>query len=287
MLTPKILIRICFNMDHSDFNFGPITRQLLSRAEWYGKDDFPAFQEWADELEMLLQFANSLGQFQRYFPRRLKQEEKRDETLSEVRAALFFERNGFKVCEWEPPGASGKRGDLLIKAGCHRRVFVEVKSPGWQGELTPEEHKAGRKCLDKYIDGDGRSVAGWKALRHSISKAYEKFESNKRNLLFVADDLFIPLIRESDGAPGLQTEIALRARSDIYDGKPGYFTTRDYELLGGVLLFSAQLSNGRILYRGRYFENPCATRKAKLPKRMTKLNVDIMLPKKRRNFHKD
>ena len=65
-------------------NFGPLASSLLSPLPW--KDDYPSSQEWADELERLLSFADSQGQLKAFIPRiGTELANQRDEALNELR----------------------------------------------------------------------------------------------------------------------------------------------------------------------------------------------------------
>jgi hypothetical protein len=46
-------------------------------------------------------------------------------------------------------------GEYLIDTPEGQHVFVEVKSPGWEGELSDEERTAGRAKQPKYQQEEG------------------------------------------------------------------------------------------------------------------------------------
>jgi hypothetical protein len=48
---------------HGNIGLGPLTSNLLYPFPW--KDDYPVWQEWADELEHLLSFADETAQIHR------------------------------------------------------------------------------------------------------------------------------------------------------------------------------------------------------------------------------
>lgn len=56
---------------------------------------------------------------------------------------------------WEPLGNDGARGEYSVAHEGEDSIFVEVKSPGWEGELGLEERLAGRTKKPKYIVGEG------------------------------------------------------------------------------------------------------------------------------------
>src|SRR5260370_39786610 len=78
---------------------------------------------------------------------------------------------GFRVVQWEPAGYGATKGEYRVSLPDSPDVFIEVKQPGWQGELMPRrnaERKAQsdeakkrlqtRKNQDKYINGEGGAV---------------------------------------------------------------------------------------------------------------------------------
>ena len=74
------------------------------------------------------------------------------------RVAFFFHRIGFQILQWEPEAVKGRPGDLEIRWRDTEPIFVEVKGPGWKGELTADEIKVGRSDRPKHVDGEGRAV---------------------------------------------------------------------------------------------------------------------------------
>ena len=88
-------------------------------------------------------------------------------------------------------GRDRNKGEYLIQGPSGKNTFVEVKSPGWEGELSDEERKGGRLRQEKYLAFEGRPVAPWKAIQFAADKAYKKFATDIPNLLIVADDLFL------------------------------------------------------------------------------------------------
>jgi hypothetical protein len=187
----------------------------------------------------------------------------------ELRVAFYLEANGFRVVEWSPQGVGGHLGEFAVEGASRRRVFVEVKSPGWEGELSDEERRGGRKAQPKYIDLEGRSVAPWRKVRYEVEKAYRKFHPHIPNLLVIADDLFVSL------EDGTDLHIGQALYSDS-KAEPGYFTDARYERLGGVGVF--WVKSGRIWlseyrrshpdYQMRLFLNPNALSATALPSEM-------------------
>src|SRR5436190_1831034 len=109
---------------------GPVARRLLLPNRW--TDLYPAWPKYAKELETLLSFAESQG-FPHFKSRLTANNRQRDETLSELRVANFLYQEGFPIAQWEPLGLNGKKGESLIITPEKQHVFVEVKSPGWEG----------------------------------------------------------------------------------------------------------------------------------------------------------
>lgn len=260
-------------MSKSTIKLGPLSEKLLTgaRSTGHGHDKYPAFQEWADELEQLLEFAVSQNQFERFGnPISKGRAHQRDEAVVELRSAFIFSRNGFPVIAWEPPGAGQSKGEYSLSAD-GQSVFVEVKSPGWEAELSPEEIKAGRTKEPKYVQGDGRAVAPWLQTRECVKRAYHKFSDDKPNLLLIADDFHVSLADDLD-----QVKIGLFETNPVFGGEAGYFTNAAYERLGGVGLFSAHLMSDKrpVEYSLIVLANPFASRQTRLPELLTKLKLE-------------
>ena len=116
---------------------------MVEGSVWLDKSVFPAHQEWADETEKVLAFLESQGVLDSMMSRLTARESERDGALAEARTGFFFSRNGFRIVEWEPEAVMGRPGDLEIQWRDTPTIFVEVKGPGWEGELSDEEIRAG------------------------------------------------------------------------------------------------------------------------------------------------
>src|SRR5712692_9868490 len=116
------------------------------------------------------------GALDHYLPRRRGPKEKRDDTFAEIAAAYFLvTRCGLTMFEWEPPGARGTAGEFLVGVDRREPIFVEVKSPGWEGEIAKAEGQTSPRLQQpKYISDDARATAPWAAVRHAVKKAYPK-----------------------------------------------------------------------------------------------------------------
>src|ERR1035437_587065 len=253
-------MQVTLKMAGSPVKLGSRAGGLFSPVPW--TDDYPASQEWADELETLLEFCDSQGQLARFLPKlRIPRNKQRDATLSELRVALFLHRSGFPIAAWEPPGNNRKEGEYSVRTPEEGIVFTEVKSRGWESELTQEEHDSGRTKLPKYLDNDRASYANWEGMRDCISAAYSKFIPSEPNLLVIADNFFVSLARKADW----QIDVALFATHDRYGEEPGYFATAAYQNLGAVAVFAAEVSDFPVEYRFQIFQNPCALVETAIP----------------------
>jgi hypothetical protein len=182
-------------------NLGPMTRTILDGAVLRNKDEFPAHQAWADEVERVLAFLATQGQFERLL-RRLRAKE-RNAALAEARAGFYFHRNGFQIVRWEPEAVPGIPGDLEIAWHDTEPLFLEVKCPSWEGELAEEEIRARRTERPKYINAEGRAIDPVERVIYVVSKALPKFDAARINLVVVVDDLFVsPLDTPSDFVAG-------------------------------------------------------------------------------------
>ena len=240
--------------------FGPVARRLVSPDRW--TDAYPACPEWANELDVLLRFADEQSRLPSFIPRLESRNTLRDEALNELRVAYWFQHNGFPLVQWEPPGLNGRVGEYLIDSPEGIRIFVEVKSPGWEGDLTKEERQAGRTKQPKYRDSDGGAFGNWQPIHRCIAspKTYPKFAPTQPNLLVIADDLQVSLIDSPE-----HVDIALYVKHNGY-GETGYFTSSRFENIGGVAIFGAEKIFGRqgIDYEFRVFANPLALISTKL-----------------------
>jgi hypothetical protein len=246
---------------YTNLEFGPLTSKLLLPFPW--KDGFPSWQDWADELEQLLSFADAQGRIDDFLSRlRTERHTQRDAALNELRVALFFDRSGFPILKWDPPGLAGRVGEFSIVAreGC--AVFSEVKSRGWESELSEAERLAGRTKLPKYLDGEGGAFANWEKMRECIAspKTYPKFASTQPNLLVIADNLFVGLLDAES-----QIEIALYDKRGKYGGEIGYFASPIYSNLGGVAAFAAESRANGVEYHIKVYGNPYALSETNLP----------------------
>ncbi len=239
---------------------GPLAQLVKNDARW--TDKYPAWQTYADELETLLEFTKAKGQFDSYRGPLQGSNSQRDSALMELRVAWHLEQKEFPVTAWKPVGAGENEGEFLVVGHSKQKVFVEVKSPGWEGEVTSAQRKAGRLRRPKWIDGEGGATAPWERLRFAIDKAYNKFVDSMPNLLVVADDLFISPAH----CPQVSVAQALYVRAD----NPGYFSDHRHERLGAVGLFkiNEELARPNIEYEMRLFLNRNALPATTLPSDM-------------------
>ncbi len=254
--------------------FGPAARRLLSPDRW--TDGYAATPEFAKELDVLLSFADDHDRLPHFIPRLESKNAQRDEALDELRVAYLLHHSHFPVTRWEPPGLNGKVGEYLVGTREGQRVFVEVKSPGWEGELSDEERNAGRAKQSKYQQGErGGGFVNWQPLQRCIAspRTYPKFSPTQPNLLIVADDLKMPLSESLD-----HVEIALYADHAGY-GEMGYFTSAKFENLGGIGIFRALSlafsAVSKVEYDFKLFENPFALPSVKLPASLLMLKTSL------------
>ena len=234
---------------------GPLTKLMADRAKWRREDRFPASQVWADEIERILTFLDAQDQFSRFLPRLRDKSRARDAALAEARVAFFLFRNGFRLVEWDPPGNNGRIGEFSIQWNNGPVVFVEVKAPDWEGELTKEELMGARKKLGKYVDLEARCVDSLAQPIEVLEKnAIPKLTEDRPNLVVIADDLFI----SPAGMPHL------KARIDEELRKP------DFSRLGGLLFFKAEQYRNEIEYNVRFHANLDALAPCRMPEDIVK-----------------
>jgi hypothetical protein len=237
---------------------GPVARALISPGRW--KDQYPAYPEYRRELDTLLSFADSQGCLANFVPRLQSKAAQRDEALEELRVAYLLHHSGFPIVQWSPQGLDGKVGEYLVAAPEGQNIFVEVKSPGWEGELSDAQREAGRTKEPKYRGLEGGAIGNWRPVQKRIVAAYSKFAPVQANLLVIADDLMVSLLDLF-----AHVEIAVYADDAMY-GEMGYFTSSTFENLGGLAVFRALLQGDGIHYEFKLFDNPYALPSTRLPK---------------------
>jgi hypothetical protein len=264
---------------------GLLTQQLLSAANWFGIDQFPAHQIWADDLEVVLSFLDAQQRLPAFFSmiKNVRTARHRDSLLAEARATYLLARNGFAILLWEPPGEGSKKGEALVSFNGSPEIFVEVKQPAWQGEFLPlrtvdrlrlPPHEAQRRLNrmkeTKFIPGkvEGGAVGPHHVAMSVVRRnALPKFTDKCANLAIVVDDCMVSPV----GFPGLAeyvTEEFLHPWHDPLDSLDHY----TYERLGGVLFLRAEAERSReIEYKVDFVENPGALPNCALPLRVRAL----------------
>lgn len=226
--------------------------EVFENSYWSKKRNFPPCDEWKDDIEKHLKFMQDKG-WLKLIKTQLKSRNY-ESFLSEIYAAYFVEVNlGFEVTAWNPKTKEGRDVEFRIKDKAGSEIFCEVKSPGWQGQLTKEEIDSGRTKRPKNSTfGESRYVNPYKNIRVEIDKSYKKFLIDKQNLLIITDNLFQPISFGPQMNPELGRKIPwniyialFNCHDEIYGGK-GYFRTKNYENLGGILFLNDR-------YSGKFF----------------------------------
>lgn len=240
-------------------NLGPVARRLINPDRWTGM--YPAHEEYALELDALLDFANTEGYLRRFLPNIENKDRQRDKALSELRLAYLFRSLGFAIPQWDPPGANGMKGEFKLATPSEPDVFVEIKSRGWESELTQAQIDAGMAKLLKYDVWKGGAVGNWQAVHACISSTncYPKFLPTQPNLLIMADDLNVSL---HDSL--FQVHQALFGEKRFF-GEDGYFTTNRFENIGALGIFNFAARGQGVEYEFVIFRNPNALPATQLP----------------------
>jgi len=207
---------------------------------------------WKKEINKWLVFIENKGELKRFIPRLTKMDNsKRDEALAEISSAYLLENElNFIVTGWEVPTKNNKNVDFVIEEKVNE-IFCEVKSPGWEGELSKKELMEGRKDQRKYIPSECRFFGHWKNIRYAIKKAYPKFLSNCKNLVIIQDDLFVSILDFPTKTP---IDIALYEETGQYNNEKGVFTNSYYENVGGILFIDINPTNSK-KYKIKFFPN--------------------------------
>ena len=240
---------------------GPLISAVMDGARWRGQNAFPSSQVWSDEVERVFAFAVARGQFGKYLPRLRGRWKEFGSALAELRVAFYLDRNQFRVTAWEPTGASGVKGEgeFLVTGPSGSPTFVEVKSPGWEGELSAEEIMLGRKSQPKHLYCEARAVGPWERVQFEVQKAYKKFKHDTPNLLVIADDLFVSLEYGTD----LQMGMALYEKRNN-----GCFADSKYENLGAVGAFWPVGDGREVWYEMKLYINANALKSSAIPEDM-------------------
>jgi hypothetical protein len=242
-------------------NLGPITTRLKSQASWRDDPSYPAWQEYADECESLLEFALDHGALNRFLPRLRAKKQQRDEAMNEIRVARYLASRGYPVTDWnEPEDAPGYNVEFAVALDAGSSAVVEVKSPGWEAELTDAQRKQGRARQPKYIGIEGGAAGPVQVIRRAVDKALPKFSGNVPSIVVVSDDCRVNLGEWGWGP----LQMALLQKSAAWGD--GLFHKSEYANLGAVCLFWEVLYVGRSLEcKSLFMANPNAVPSAAVP----------------------
>jgi hypothetical protein len=251
---------------------------MLAGARWQGRDPFPAWQTWADDVEAVLEFLDRQQRFA-IFRTKIQQTRSpqyRDAMFAEARASFYLHRLGFDFLEWEPLGEGTSRGEGLVRMGMSPPIFVEVKQPSWHGEFLPlsiadqnrlsPEEKAGRlarmrqpRFLPNVCEGGavGSHYFAMRVVRHNVLPKLSTFQPN---LALVVDNCLVTPV----GLPSLGhfvREEFLHPAHDPLDPEDRY----TYERLGGVLFLNTESYARVVEYNVDFVENPGVVASCALP----------------------
>ena len=237
-----------------DVNLGSLTRTMLDRAAWRMASVFPATQNWADEVERILCFLDVQGVLDSFLPRLCARENERDGAMAEARTGFFLARNGFRILRWEPEEVRNRPGDLDIQWRDSEPIFVEVKGPGWEGELSQDALEAGRQHLPKYINAEARAIDPSERVAFAVQKALPKLAATRVNLVVVVDDLFM--------SPTEIPKSILNGRLERVLADP------QYRVVAGIFMLNPVSYGGDVEYRTHFVPNANAERR--LPEAVNK-----------------
>lgn len=226
-----------------DVVLGPLGRRVVDGAPWQPTSAYPARQQWADELERLLEFLQAQGRIESLLPRLRGKESQLEGALAEVRTGFFLHHHGFDILRWEPEAVADRPADLEVSRCGSPAVLVEVKGPGWESELTEAERAAGRKALGKFVHGEVFSSDPIRSVLYAIDKSLPKLCAGQANLVAVVDDLRL----SPTGLPPGWAESAVQE----------YLAGPSMRVVGGVLLLTPEKSS-HLHYIFRYIPNRVA-----------------------------
>jgi hypothetical protein len=249
-------------------NLGPLTARLKSEASW--RDEYPAWQDWADECESLLTFLSDGGVLERFWPRLCAKAQQRDETINEIRVGYLLHLAGYPVVDWEPQDAGGRTLEYAVAISQQRKMLVEVKSPGWEAQLSESERKAGRASQPKYRADiiEGGPADPVQVIRRTVEKARPKFSGNQPGIVVPSDDCRVNLGEWGWGP----LQMAL-SQNCVGGYGPGLFHEPAYSVIGAVCLFWSVSVSGRggIEYHALCMRNPNAVPTAVVPQEVETL----------------
>lgn len=218
--------------------------KIFTNSWWSKQRKFPPCDEWKVDVEKHLRFMLDKG-FLSSIENQLRSRNF-ESFLSEIFAAYFVEVSlGFEITEWNPKTRNGRDVEFRVKIKENNEIFCEVKSPGWQGQLTKEEIDSRRAKQSKHSKfTEARAVHPYMNIRKTIENSYGKFLTDRQNLLIITDDLFQPLSMGPKFNHKLERKIPFdiycalyNCHDETYHGK-GYFLTKQFENLGGVLFLN-------------------------------------------------
>jgi hypothetical protein len=208
---------------------------------------------------------NALGNF---WPRLRAKQQQRDEALNEIRVAYFLHLLGYQVVDWEPIDAGERKLEYAV-ATPDQRMLVEVKSPGWEAELSDEQRAAGRAKEPKYRENviEGGAAGPVQVIRRAVEKARQKFSGNDPSLVVISDDCRVNLTEWGWGP------LVMALTQNAVGGYgPGLFLNPDYSIIGAVCLFRVvlHLEIDKVEYQGLCMANPNAKASAAVPDAVVK-----------------
>lgn len=232
---------------------------------------------YADECETLLAFAKERDALSLFWPRLRAKHQQRDEALNEIRVARFLYLLGYPVVDWEPVDAGDRKLECAV-AIPGQRMLVEVKSPGWEAELSDEQRTAGRAKEPKYRQNviEGGATGPVQVIRRAVEKALPKFSGDRPSLVAIPDDCFMSLGEWGWGP------LAMALTQNVVGGYgPGLFLQPEYSSIGAVCLFRAvsYADKAGIEYHALCVANPKAKQSAAVPEAVVKRLTTRLHPK--------
>lgn len=231
----------------------------------------------ADLHELYLQFVIEQQQKDRFWPRLKSDPTQRDETFAEIEVAYFLHKVvGLKIIDWEPPGRNSKSGEFLVSSPAGR-LFIEVKSPGWEQDIVREQQANAEKAgeppgsqewvnrKDERISQgkhrEARSFDPVPLIRNAVNKASQQVPGDRPTLLIINDDYFVPF-----SASWMLVSWALYVPRQPVGGRfaeDSPFTVPNFKQIGGVGVLKHILGDctddGKPKYRYATFINPHAS----------------------------
>ena len=195
-------------------------------------------------------------------------------SFGRMATVMYNSPTPYPVIDWEPVDAGDRKLEYAV-AIPDQRMLVEVKSPGWEAELSADQRAAGRAKEPKYRENvfEGGPAGPVQVIRRAVEKALPKFSGNFPSLVVISDDCFVNLAEWGWGP------LTMALTQNAVGGYgPRLFVQSTYSTIGAVCLFRTVLYAGKneVEYQALCLGNPNTKPSAAVPEMVVKrLTTDL------------